>query len=144
MAGRPPFTGRCVADRASLPAAGRVGLETALPALRLGLDPPEPTRTVTGTLGSEGGAKPEYTVFSPGKDSRLTSRTGNSVEDPYQRIGIAFWVQRKSYWNPKKIGRVLQGLDPVPGLEELRALEGGLRCLVYRMRKLKNWDERHR
>ena len=83
-------------------------------------------------------------MFSPGKDSRLTSRTGNSVEDPYQRIGIAFWVQRKSYWNPKKIGRVLQGLDPVPGLEELRALEGGLRCLVYRMRKLKNWDERHR
>ena len=66
------------------------------------------------------------------------------MEDPYRRIGVVFWVQRRRYWNPKRIARVLAGLDPVPGLEELRALEGGLGRLVFRMRKPRNWDERFR
>ena len=90
------------------------------------------------------GAKPECTVFSGGKEPRVISRTRIRVEDPYRRIGVVFWVQRRRYWNPKRIARVLAGLDPVPGLEELRAPEGGLRRLVFRMRKPRNWDERFR
>jgi hypothetical protein len=39
---------------------------------------------------------------------------------------------------------VLAGLDPVPAIEELGRLEGGLRYLVFRMRKPRNWDERFR
>ena len=66
------------------------------------------------------------------------------MEDPYRRIGIVFWVQRRRYWNPQRIGRVLAGVDPVPAPEGLRGLEGGLRCLVFRMRKPRNWDERLR
>ena len=97
-----------------------------------------------GPWGVKRGAKPECGVFSIGSDARLTSRTGIRVQDPYRRIGIAFWIQRRRYWNPEKIRRVVLGLDPLPGLEKLRALEGGLRCRVYRMRKPRNWDERLR
>jgi hypothetical protein len=75
---------------------------------------------------------------------RVTSRTRIRVEDPYRRIGLVFWVQRRRYWNPRRLGRVLAGLDPVPAVEQLRGLEGGLRCLVFRMRKPRNWDERFR
>jgi hypothetical protein len=66
------------------------------------------------------------------------------VEDPYRRIGMVFWVQHRRYSNPRRLGRVLAGFDPVAAVEELRTLEGGLRCLVFRMRKPKNWDERFR
>ena len=72
----------------------------------------------------------------------MTSRTRIRVEDPYRRIGVVFWVQRRRYWNPRRIGRVLAALDPVPAIEELRKLEGGLRCLVFRMHRPRNWDER--
>ena len=66
------------------------------------------------------------------------------MEDPYRRIGVVFWVQRRRYWNSKRSAWVLSGLDPVPTVEELRVLEGGLRCLVFRTRKPRNWDERFR
>jgi hypothetical protein len=74
----------------------------------------------------------------------LISRTRIRVEDPYRPIGMVFWLQRRRYWNPRRLGRVLAGLDPVPAVEELRALEGGLRCLVFRMHKPRNWEERFR
>ena len=88
------------------------------------------------------GSKPESSLFSDGEAPRVTSRTRIRVEDPYRRIGVVFWVQRRRYWNPRRIARVLAGLDPAP--EELRRLEGGLRCLVFRMRKPRNWEERFR
>ena len=90
------------------------------------------------------GAKPECAVFSRGEEPRVTSPTRIRVEDPYRRIGVVFWVQRRRYWNPRRIGRVLAGLEPVPTAEGLQALEGGLRCLVFRMRKPRNWEERLR
>jgi hypothetical protein len=90
------------------------------------------------------GAKPECALISCGEAPRVISRTRIRVEDPYRRIGIVFWVQHRRYWNPRRLGRVLAGLDPVPAVEELKALEGGLRCLVFRMRKPRNWDERFR
>ena len=88
------------------------------------------------------GSKPESSLFSDGEAPRVTSRTRIRVEDPYRRIGVVFWVQRRRYWNPRRIGRALAGLDPVPAIEELRKLEGGLRCLVFRMHRPRNWDER--
>ena len=88
------------------------------------------------------GSKPESSLFSDGEAPRVTSRTRIRVEDPYRRIGVVFWVQRRRYWNPRRIGRVLAALDPVPAIEELRKLEGGLRCLVFRMHRPRNWDER--
>jgi len=87
-------------------------------------------------------SKPESSLFSDGEAPRVTSRTRIRVEDPYRRIGVVFWVQRRRYWNPRRIGRVLAALDPVPAIEELRKLEGGLRCLVFRMHRPRNWDER--
>jgi len=36
-----------------------------------------------------------------------------------------------------------RGTQPVPGLEQLRALEGGVCCRVFRMRR-PNWKERSR
>ena len=94
--------------------------------------------------GVKSGANPECSVFSCGEAPRVTSRTRIRVEDPYRRIGVVFWVQRRRYWNPRRIARVLAGLDPAPAVEELRRLEGGLRCLVFRMRKPRNWEERFR
>ena len=88
------------------------------------------------------GSKPESSLFSDGEAPRVTSRTRIRVEDPYRRIGVVFWVQRRRYWNPRRIGRVLAALDPVPAIEELWKLEGGLRCLVFRMHRPRNWDER--
>ena len=88
------------------------------------------------------GSKPESSLFSDEEAPRVTSRTRIRVEDPYRRIGVVFWVQRRRYWNPRRIGRVLAALDPVPAIEELRKLEGGLRCLVFRMHRPRNWDER--
>jgi hypothetical protein len=90
------------------------------------------------------GPKPECAVFSCVETPRVTSRTRIRVEDPFRRIGVVFWVQRRRYWNPKRLGRVLAGSDPVPAVEELRTLEGGLRSLSFRMRKPRNWDERFR
>ena len=90
------------------------------------------------------GSKPEYTLFSGSQQPRVTSRTRIRVEDPYRRIGIVFWVQRRRHWNPRRIGRVLLALDRVPAPEELRSLEAGLRRVVFRMRKPRNWDERFR
>jgi hypothetical protein len=90
------------------------------------------------------GPKPECAVFSCDEAPRVISRTRIRVEDPYRRIGMVFWVQHRRYWNPRRLGRVLAGFDPVAAVEELRTLEGGLRCLVFRMRKPKNWDERFR
>ena len=87
-------------------------------------------------------SKPESSLFSDGEAPRVTSRTRIRVEDPYRRIGVVFWVQRRRYWNPRRIGRVLAALDPVPAIEELWKLEGGLRCLVFRMHRPRNWDER--
>jgi len=90
------------------------------------------------------GTKPECAAFSSGKTPKITSRTRIRVEDPYRRIGVVFWVQRRRYWNSKRIAWVLAGLDPVPTVEELRVLEGGLRCLVFRLRQPRNWEERFR
>jgi hypothetical protein len=90
------------------------------------------------------GPKPECALISCGEAPRVMSRTRIRVEDPYRRIGIVFWVQHRRYWNPRRLGRVLAGLDPVPAVEELRTLEGGLRSLSFRMRKARNWDERFR
>src|SRR6516164_2422142 len=84
------------------------------------------------------GAKPECAVFSRGEEPRVTSPTRIRVEDPYRRIGVVFWVQRRRYWNPNRIGRALAGLEPVPAVEELGRLEGGLRYLVFRMGKPRN------
>jgi hypothetical protein len=98
-----------------------------------------------GTLGAGGlGAKPECAVLSVGEEARVTSRTRIRVEDQFRRIGLVFWVQHRRYWNPRRIGRVLAGLDSMPGWEEVSALEGGLRCLLFRMRKPRNWEERFR
>ena len=101
-------------------------------------------RTRLGQSGAKLGAKPECALFSAVKMARLISRTRIRVEDPFRRIGVVFWVQRRRYWNPRRIGRVLAGLEPVPTAEGLQALEGGLRCLVFRMRKPRNWEERLR
>lgn len=105
-------------------------------------------RTRLGQAKSKIGAKPECPVFSVGEDLRVTSRTRIRVEDPYRRIGVVFWVQRRRwYWNPQRIGRVVLGLEGIPtgsAAEKFRALEGGLRSLVFRMQKPRNWEERFR
>ena len=101
-------------------------------------------RTRLGQARSKFGAKPECHVFSAQWEPRVTSRTRIRVEDPYRRVGVVFWVQRRRYWNPPRLGRAAPGLERVPAAEEFRALEAGLRSLVFRMRKPRNWEERHR
>ena len=101
-------------------------------------------RTGLGRAAGKSGAKPETSVFSCEKESRVSSTTRIQVEDPYRRIGVVFWVQRRRYSSPKWIGRVRLGLDRAPAVEEPGRLEGGLRCRVFRMRKPRNWDERFR
>ncbi len=49
------------------------------------------------------------------------------VTDDWRRIGLLFWVQRKRYWTPKRVERVLLGLEEPapPRLEE--GLENAVR-----------------
>ena len=79
--------------------------------------------------------KPESLLNSVGK-ARLTVRTGIQAKDYRRRIGLVFWVQRRTC--PRKpVGPNQQSrLAPNPC-----DLEDGVRCWVHRLRKPR-WIER--
>jgi hypothetical protein len=57
------------------------------------------------------------------------------AEDPWRRIGVVFWRQRRRYLTPARVKRILQGLGPlsIPAADE--GLENRVRCLVFRLRR---------
>jgi hypothetical protein len=65
------------------------------------------------------------------------------VRDDWRRIGLLFWVQRKRYWTPKRVGRILLGVEepPPPGPEE--GLENAVRSLVFRLKRPGAYERFH-
>ncbi len=72
------------------------------------------------------------------KDSRSLPRARLlfQMRNPWRRIGMVYWVQRKRYWTGKRfIQDVLNGLpSPVPTVAQ--ALESKLRKRVFRLGRL--------
>ena len=55
------------------------------------------------------------------------------IREPWRRLGLRFWVQRKRYWTLPRMRRVLLGLEKAapPGWNE--GLEDALRSKVFRL-----------
>ena len=86
------------------------------PNSRIGMEDPEPT------LG------PTPLVAAP----RLHIR----VVDPWRRLGLVFWVQRRRCWTAKRVLNVLLELEPWAAPR----LEGRWRRMRFRSRKLGFWE----
>ena len=83
--------------------------------------------------------KPESRLDSIGK-ALLTRRTGIQVKDYRRRIGLVFWVQRRTSPKPARPERSRrESRTPNPAQQ----LEDGVRCWVHRLRKPR-WEERIR
>ena len=101
------------------------------------------------------GTKPECGLFSKGLPPRHLSLFPIQIHDPWSRIGLTFWIQRKAYWTlPKLIEAVFkrselesemkavfgalgdtgsdssQNPNPKP---RIPPLAGRVRCRAYRM-----------
>ena len=88
--------------------------------------------------------KPESPLNS-GTQARLTVRTGIQAKDYRRRIGLVFWVQRRTC-RPKVAGpNQPSSLAPNPAtrISSPGPLEDGVRCWVHRLRKPR-WQERIR
>ena len=57
------------------------------------------------------------------------------AEDNYQRIGVAFWIQRRRYLTPARVKRIRAGLEPLVLGAADEGLESRVRCLVFRLRR---------
>jgi hypothetical protein len=57
------------------------------------------------------------------------------AEDPWRRIGLVFWIQRRRYLTPARVKRMLAGLDPVSIPASDEGLETRMRCVVFRLRR---------
>ena len=57
------------------------------------------------------------------------------AEDPWRRIGVAFWLQRRRYLTSARAKRMFRGLEPVSLGPANEGLENGVRCLVFRLRR---------
>jgi len=68
-------------------------------------------------------------------DSRQLSRTRLLIRmrNPWRRIGMVYWVQRKRYWTGKRLVRDLLSGVPSPVPTVAQALESELRKRVYRL-----------
>jgi hypothetical protein len=79
------------------------------------------------------GPKPQSRLFR--RDSRQLPRTRLLIrmKNPWLRIGMVYWVQRKRYWTGKRfVQDVLNGVpSPVPTVAQ--ALESKLRKRVFRL-----------
>jgi hypothetical protein len=57
------------------------------------------------------------------------------AEDPWRRIGVAFWVQRRRYLTRARARRMFRGQEPVSLGPANEGLENRVRCLVFRLRR---------
>jgi hypothetical protein len=57
------------------------------------------------------------------------------AEDPWWRIGVVFWRQRRRYLTPARVKRMLRGLEPVTVRAADEGLENRVRCMVFRLRR---------
>jgi hypothetical protein len=57
------------------------------------------------------------------------------AEDPWWRIGVTFWRQRRRYLTPARVKRMLAGREAVVVRAADEGLENRVRCLVFRLRR---------
>jgi len=86
------------------------------------------------------GTKPECALFSRACAPRLMSLVPIRILDPWNRVGLVFWVQRKGFWNLPKLLSAVFGTAAVEEPPLRRALEGRVRRRVFRMRRASWWE----
>lgn len=86
------------------------------------------------------GTKPECPLFSVTLGPRSCSYSRFRISDPCSRLGMVYWVQRKGFWNQKKLFTAM--LDNAPAEEPpwRQTLEHGLRHRVFRLRRPSLWE----
>jgi hypothetical protein len=57
------------------------------------------------------------------------------AEDPWWRIGVVFWRQRRRYLTSARVKRMLAGLEPVTVRAVDEGLENRVRCAMFRLRR---------
>jgi hypothetical protein len=57
------------------------------------------------------------------------------AEDPWWRIGVVFWRQRRRYLTPARVKRMLRGREAVVARAADEGLENRVRCVVFRLRR---------
>lgn len=86
------------------------------------------------------GTKPECPLFSATLGPRSPSLFPIRIHDPWNRVGLVYWVQRKAFWNLKKLFATMLGSAPVKEPPLRQALESRIRHRVFRMRRPSLWD----
>jgi hypothetical protein len=86
------------------------------------------------------GTKPECALFSRACAPRFLSLVPIRILDPWNRVGLVFWVQRKGFWNLPKLLSAVFGTAPVEEPPLRRALEGRVRRRVFHMRRASWWE----
>ena len=57
------------------------------------------------------------------------------AEDPWLRMGVVFWLQRRRYLTLARVRRMFRGQEPVSLGPANEGLENRVRCLVFRLRR---------
>jgi hypothetical protein len=86
------------------------------------------------------GTKPECPLFSATLGPRSLSLFPIQILDPWRRVGLVYWVQRKAFWNLKKLLGAVFGGAPVEEPPLRQSLESRIRRRVFRMKRPSLWD----
>ena len=57
------------------------------------------------------------------------------AEDPWRRMGVVFWLQRRRYLTRARVRRMFRRQEPVSLGSGNEGLENRVRCLVFRLRR---------
>jgi hypothetical protein len=57
------------------------------------------------------------------------------AEDPWRRMGVVFWLQRRRYLTLARVRRMFRGQEPVSLGPANEGLDNRVRCLVFRLRR---------
>jgi len=87
------------------------------------------------------GTKPECPLFSATLGPQSPSLFPIRIHDPWNRVGLVYWVQRKAFWNLKKLLGAVFGNAPVKEPPLRQSLEGRIRRRVFRMKRPSLWDQ---
>ena len=92
----------------------------------------------------------ECALDSRGEDTGILPRTRIQFHDPYRRIGLAFWIQRrrvpswKGFWrrHGREFERIAMGLEGAwrPAPEAAWEWEQALRSRIFRLRRPNIWQ----